>query len=67
MIDKTQIIDELMRRTDPNFLNSVVKEAIKEFLRDLMKDFGIFSLKFLMGCAAAGFLYLALVAEGWHK
>jgi hypothetical protein len=44
-----------------------LKEAIKEWLDDRVKNFGWFTIKTIIGLAVAGILYLAFVGTGHFK
>jgi len=45
----------------------VLKEAIKEWLDEQVKNFGWFTIKTLLGLAAIGVLYLVFIGTGHFK
>lgn len=55
----------------PSIEKDVLKEAIKEGLREWLDDkfmmFGKWSAAGLLAAAFAGLVYLALIGAGWHK
>lgn len=55
----------------PNIDKDVLKEAIKEGLREWLEDkfaqFGKWTFSGLMAAAFVGLVYLALKGQGWAK
>jgi len=52
---------------DKDLMKEAVKEALKEWLNEKYSAFGKWSLHGLLALALAGSVYLAMVANGWHK
>lgn len=52
---------------DDEETKALMKQAIKEYISELVKDFGWFSLKTLALAGIAGIIYIALVSQGWHR
>lgn len=45
----------------------VLKEAIKEWLDDQVKNFGWFAIKTILGLAVIGIVYLGFIGTGHFK
>lgn len=60
-------LDELGERLTEQELKDIVKEAIKEWLDDVMATFGRWSAMTIAGLALVLLLYFVLITNGWHK
>lgn len=54
-----------LERAEKNEKKEIVKEAIKEWLDDQVRDFGYWSVKVVAGALIALVLYLATKHTGW--
>ena len=46
---------------------AAVKEGLKEWCNEALREFGWFSLKTIVALGLAGIIWLALISAGWHK
>lgn len=52
---------------DKEAAKAAVKEAMKEWADERIREFGWFSIKTIGGLVFAAMAYYILTAEGWHK
>lgn len=52
---------------DKDDMKEVVREALKEWLDEKYASFGKWSFHSLLALLLAGGVYLAMIANGWHK
>jgi len=52
---------------DKATVKEAAKEALKEWLDDKLKQFGIWSLKGIGAAGLAALAWFILTTEGWHK
>jgi hypothetical protein len=60
-------LEEARRAAREAITKDVVKQALKEWLDQRYMEVGRWTVSAFFLAVFAGLIYLALVAEGWHK